>query len=274
MDTALADRLSTIGRITAKAIKWFGLFFLLLPIMITMYQAFLPSVAFEIFPSSGLTLRWFSILLDPEFLRAVGVSLLIGTGATAISIFSGIFGALALARGDFRGRETVNMLFLSPIMIPSVVKGLSFGFYFAIIGIRPGFISLFLAHIVITLPYVIRAVYPSFYGLDRSLEDASRNLGASELQTFWKITLPLIKPGVLAGTIFGFVMSLDDVGVSAFLITPDTTNLGVLLLTWSRSVADNTIAAISVTLVLVTLIISSIAERYIGFDRILGGLRY
>jgi putative spermidine/putrescine transport system permease protein len=108
-------------------------------------------------------------------------------------------------------------------MIPPVVKGLAFTLYFAIIGLRPGFASLLLAHIVITLPYVIRMVYPCFYGLDRTLEFT--NLGANEFQTFMRVTLPLIKSRILAGAIFSVIMSIDDVGVSIFLITPDTTNL-------------------------------------------------
>jgi putative spermidine/putrescine transport system permease protein len=165
------------------------------------------------------------------------------------------------------------MVLLSPIMIPPVVKGLSFTFYFAIIGLRPGFASLLLAHIVITLPYVIRVVYPCFYGLDRSLEEASRNLGATGVQTFWKVTFPLIRPGVFAGAIFSLIMSIDDVGVSIFLITPDTTNVSVLLLTWANSVADNTLAAVSLALVVATLIASTVAERWVGFDSILGGMR-
>jgi putative spermidine/putrescine transport system permease protein len=116
-------------------------------------------------------------------------------------------------------------------------------------------------------------VYPCFYGLDRSLEEASRNLGATDVQTFWRITLPLIRPGVFAGAIFSFIMSIDDVGVSIFLITPDTTNLSVLLLTWANSVADNTLAAVSVALVVVTLIASTLAERWVGFDSIMGGIQ-
>lgn len=267
------DRLSRVGIVVAKAIRGFAILFLLLPLVVAAHQAFLPTVAFEVLPRSGFTLRWFGILGQPEFLSAVGVSLVIAIVATAISLACGTLAALALARASFRGREFINMVLLSPMMIPPVVKGLSFTLYFAIVGLRPGLASLLLAHIVITLPYVIRVVYPCFYGLDRSLEEASRNLGATDFQTFRRITLPLIRPGVFAGAIFSFIMSIDDVGVSIFLITPDTTNLSVLLLTWSNSVADNTLAAVSVTLVAVTLIASTVAERWVGFDSIMGGIR-
>jgi len=274
VNRALSDLLSIIGKSLAKSIKVAAFVFMLVPILIAIYQSFLPTVAFEAFPKDGFTLRWFRILFQPEFLRAVGISLMIATLATGISLVCGIFAALVLARTNFKGRELVNMLFLSPIMIPPVVKGISFIFYFVIIGLRPGLTSLFLAHVVITLPYVIRVVYPCFYGLDRSLEDASRNLGANEFQTFLRVTLPLIKPGVLSGAIFGFIMSIDDVGVSIFLITPETVNLAVLLLTWSRSIADNTLAAISTALVLVTFAVSVLAEKLVGLDSILGGLRH
>ena len=270
---SLEDQLSRVGIFVVKGVRVFAILFLLLPLVVAAHQAFLPTVAFEVLPRNGFTLRWFGVLLQWEFLSAVGVSLMIAVVATTISLACGTLAALALARSSFRGKELVNMVFLSPIMIPPVVKGLSFTLYFAIIGLRPGLASLLLAHVVITLPYVIRVVYPCFYGMDRSLEEASRNLGATDFQTFRRITLPLIRPGVFAGAIFSFIMSIDDVGVSIFLITPDTTNLSVLLLTWANSVADNTLAAVSVTLVAVTLIASTVAERWVGFDSIMGGIR-
>ena len=269
----LEDHLSLVAIVVVKGIRVVAVLFLLLPLVVAAHQAFLPTVAFEVLPRNGFTIRWFGVLGQPEFLSAVGVSLLIAVVATTISLVCGTLAALALARSSFRGREFINMVLLSPIMIPPVVKGLSFTLYFAVVGLHPGLASLLLAHIVITLPYVIRVVYPCFYGLDRSLEEASRNLGATDVQTFWRITFPLIRPGVFAGAIFSLIMSIDDVGVSIFLITPDTTNLSVLLLTWANSVADNTLAAVSVTLVVVTLILSTLAERWVGFDSILGGVR-
>jgi len=256
-----------------KGLRAFAILFLVLPLVVAAHQAFLPTVAFELLPKNGFTLRWFGVLFRDEFLSAVGVSVFIAVVATAISLVCGTLAALALARSAFRGRELVNMIFLSPMMVPPVVRGLSFTLYFAIIGLRPGLASLLVAHVVITLPYVIRVVYPCFYGLDRSLEEASRNLGATGVQTFWRITFPLIRPGVFAGAIFSFIMSIDDVGVSIFLITPDTTNVSVLLLTWANSVADNTLAAVSVALVIVTLLAGTLAERWVGLDSILGNIR-
>jgi len=270
---SLADQLSRLGIAVVKGVRAFAIVFLVLPLVVAAHQALLPTVAFELLPKNGFTLRWFGVLFREEFLSAVGVSLFIAAVATTISLAGGTLAALALARSSFRGHEFVNMILLSPMMIPPVVKGLSFTLYFAIIGLRPGLASLLLAHIVITLPYVIRVVYPCFYGLDRALEEASRNLGATNFQTFWRITFPLIRPGVFAGAIFSFIMSIDDVGVSIFLITPDTTNVSVLLLTWANSVADNTLAAVSVTMVAVTLIASTVVERWVGFDSILGGIR-
>jgi len=270
---SLTDRVSQVGITIVNGIRALAIVFLVLPLLVAAHQAFLPTVAFELVPKNGFTLRWFGVLFSEEFLSAMSVSLVIAVVATAISLVCGTLAALALARSSFRGREFVNMIFLSPMMIPPVVKGLSFTLYFAIIGLRPGLGSLLLAHVVITLPYVIRVVYPCFYGLDRSLEEASRNLGATDVQTFWRITFPLIRPGVFAGAIFSLIMSIDDVGVSIFLITPDTTNMSVLLLTWANSVADNTLAAVSVTLVAVTLIVSTVVERWVGFDSLLGGTR-
>jgi putative spermidine/putrescine transport system permease protein len=269
----MADHVSRLGSAAVSGVRGFAVLFLVLPLVVAAHQAFLPTVAFELVPKNGFTLRWFRVLFSEEFVSAVVVSLGIAVVATAISLVCGTLGALALARSAFRGREVVNMILLSPMMIPPVVKGLSFALYFVIIGLRPGWASLLVAHVVITLPYVLRVVYPCFHGLDRSLEEASRNLGATEVQTFWRITFPLIRPGVFAGALFSMIMSIDDVGVSIFLMTPDTTNVSVLLLTWANSVADNTLAAVSVALVIVTLVISTVAERWVGFDSLLGGVR-
>jgi putative spermidine/putrescine transport system permease protein len=269
----LADHVSRLGTVAVRGLRGFAVIFMVLPLVVAAHQAFLPTVSFELVPKNGFTLRWFGVLFHEEFVSAVSVSVGIAVVATAISLVCGTLAALALARSAFRGREVVNMILLSPMMIPPVVKGLSFALYFAVIGLRPGWVSLLVAHVVITLPYVVRVVYPCFHGLDRSLEEASRNLGATEVQTFWRITFPLIRPGVFAGAFFSFIMSIDDVGVSIYLMTPDTTNVSVLLLTWANSVADNTLAAVSVALVIVTLVVSTVAERWVGFDSILGGVR-
>jgi putative spermidine/putrescine transport system permease protein len=270
---SVADHISRLATAGVTSLRVFAMVFLVLPLVVAAHQAFLPTVAFELWPASGFTLRWFGVLFRQEFLSAVAVSAGIGLVATVISLVCGTLAALALARSTFRGREVINMIFLSPVMIPPVVKGLSLTLYFAIVGLRPGLVSLLVAHVVITLPYVIRVVYPCCHGLDRSLEEASRNLGATDVQTFWRITFPLIRPGVFAGAIFSVIMSIDDVGVSIFLITPDTTNVSVLLLTWASSVADNTLAAVSVALVILTLLTSTLAERWVGFDSILGVVR-
>jgi putative spermidine/putrescine transport system permease protein len=265
----LADHVSRLGTVAVRGLRGVAVLFLVLPLVVAAPGFAHGGVRTK--PKNGFTraVRGAVPRESERGRRQVGSHV----GATACSLVCGTLVALALARSAFRGRDVVNMILLSPMMIPPVVKGLSFALYFAVIGLRPGWASLLVAHVVITLPYVVRVVYPCFHGLDRSLEEASRNLGATEVQTFWRITFPLIRPGVFAGAIFSVIMSIDDVGVSIFLMTPDTTNVSVLLLTWANSVADNTLAAVSVALVIVTLVVSTVAERWVGFDSILGGVR-
>jgi ABC-type spermidine/putrescine transport system permease subunit II len=158
MGVSFEDLMSRLAIVAVKGLKVFAVLFLLLPLVVAAHQAFLPTVASELVPENGFTLRWFGVLGHPDFLSAVWMSLVIAVAATIVSLVCGTLAALALARSSFRGRELINMIFLSPMMIPPVVKGLSFVLYFGIVGLRPGFTSLLLAHIVITLPYVIRVV--------------------------------------------------------------------------------------------------------------------
>src|SRR5437867_13338330 len=158
-----------------------------------------------VFPPKALSLEWFQPLLSrSDFTSSLGISLLIGALASGISLAVGIPASMMLVRRQFRGKEILDVLFLSPLAIPAVVIGLSLLNFFILLGVRDPFLRLLVGHVIITLPYVVRVMSASFAGLDRSYEEAAMNLGADELTTFQKVTLPLMKSGIIAATVFAF----------------------------------------------------------------------
>lgn len=264
----IADRLLRLG---AKLLTAIALIYFLMPILISTYAGLLPSL--DLSPLNGFTLRWFGAVLDRDLLDAFRVSVIIASLSVTIGVLLALPAAYALVRFDFAGRGLVNILLLSPIMIPGVARGLSLIFYFGLIGVYDAFMRLLLAHITIALPYAIRVIYPAYFGLDPNLEHAARGLGAGPIATFFRVTLPLVKPGIFAAVIFGFAMSMIDVPISVFLIEAGTNTLPVLFLTYSRHYADPTLFAISTVLVLLAFITAAVTQKVAGLERIVGGVR-
>ena len=137
-------------------------------------------------------------------------------------------------------------------------------------GVIDGFTRLLCGHVIITLPYTIRATLASLVGRDPTLTDAALVLGANERQAFWSVTLPLIRTGIITGAIFAFAVSMDDVAVSIMLTDATTYTLPVALISSMRANFDLSIAAASVMLMLVTLALILILERSVGLNRVVG----
>ena len=164
-----------------------------------------------------------------------------------------------------------NTLILSPIVVPGIATGTAliilFYSYLHLYVALPGLI---IGHTIITIPYVVRTVTASLVGFDRTVEEAARNLGANELQTMVRVTMPIIKPGIVAGAIFSFSTSLADISVAAFLTDPNTFTFPVAMMGYLRYNFDNTIAAASLFLVLITVVVVVLTEKTVGVDRFIG----
>jgi putative spermidine/putrescine transport system permease protein len=155
-----------------------------------------------------------------------------------------------------------------------VVIGFALLVFLAYAGIFDGFARLVCGHVILTLPYAIRATLASLAGLDPGLREAAMSLGATERQAFWRITFPLARTGIVAGSIFGFAVSLDDVAVSMFLTDSTTYTLPVALVSNMRASFDLTIAAASILIITVNVVLVVVLDRVVGINRILGqGLR-
>ena len=142
-----------------------------------------------------------------------------------ISMVIGTLGAVGMVRRKFRGQGTVEALSLLPIMVPEIILGMAFLAIFTAVGLRFGMLTLILSHVTFCTPYIFIVVKGRLVGLDPSLEEASRDLGASAARTFFSITLPLIMPGILSGVMLAFAMSLDDFVISFFVTGATVTTL-------------------------------------------------
>lgn len=240
--------------------------FLLLPIAIVLLFA-VNSAAFIVFPPTGFSLRWFhKFLTSRDFMDAFSRSLRLAGLTVAIATLVGTMAALALVRGRVRGAAVLSALFLSPLMLPAILTGLALFQFYVILDVGRTFAGLLVGHVVVCVPYVVRTVTAMLHNFDVSLEEAARNLGAGEWATFRHVTLPLIRPGVIAGAIFAFIVSFDQFPVSLFLVTPGANTLPITLFNYLRYDFDPTVAAASTVSIGLSVAVVLLLERTIGLQ--------
>lgn len=242
----------------------FAYAFLLAPIVVVVVLSFTSGNTLA-FPPPGLSLRWFQYLAGrDEFLSAALVSAEIATLAAVTATALAVPASLALVRGRFRFRTAIETLLMSPAILPGIVTGVALLQYFTAVGLLRSFPRLVIAHAVLCLPYAMRSLTACLRGIDPNLEEASHTLGAGPWRTFTRVLLPLLKPGLIAGAIFSFVTSFDNVVVSIYLIGGDTVTLPIRIFTYLEWQFDPSIAAISTIFVVVTIVVVTVVEWMTG----------
>lgn len=245
--------------------------FMLAPIVVVIGVAFTPEGFLE-FPPSGLSLRWFWAILDnPEFITAAWISLKLGLASATLATVLAVPAALAIGRGRFAGRDALQALFLSPLMVPTVVLGIAFLRFLSLLGLNGTFLGLMLCHAIIITPFILRLVLASVAGLDRSLEKAAISLGARSLTVFRRVTLPAIMPGMIGGWMLAFITSFDELTVTVFIVNPSTTTLPVRLFSHITQTTDPLVASVSAVTILFTVALMLLIDRLYGLDRLLIG---
>ena len=181
------------------------------------------------FPTAftGFSLQFYEALFRDTrgLLDSLWTSLILAACSCGIAMVIGTLGAIGMAGRKFRGQGAIETLSLLPIMVPEIILGMAFLAVFTAVGLKFGMLTLILAHVTFCTPYVFIIVKGRLAGMDPSLAEASRDLGASPVRTFFEITLPLIMPGVLSGVMLAFAMSLDDFVISFFVTGATTTTL-------------------------------------------------
>jgi putative spermidine/putrescine transport system permease protein len=232
------------------------------------------------FPPTGYTLKWFANAWNFErFHRGFTLSVQVGLVATAVSLVIGVPAALALARKKFAGHELVHSLLMSPLIVPGIVAGAAIYMFFIEVEVLlneqfnlevPFAGSLFglcIGHTLLALPWTVRLVTASLIGMDRRLEEAAMSLGANPLRTFWHVTLPVIRPGIVAGAVFSFVISFVDLEKSIFLVGPGRTTLPIEMVNYLEWNIDPTIAAVATMQTLLITAALVISDRFFKLTR-------
>lgn len=245
--------------------------FLIVPILVAVTMSFDGRNYMGRFPPPEYSFRWYAkFFSDTYYLNGLKTSLLLATLAASASTAIGVAAALVLDRYTFKGKDALSAFFFSPLIVPAVVIGFALLIFFSITGIHDGFVRLLGGHIIVTVPYTIRTTLAGLVGIRKSLLEAALSLGANERQAFWGITFPLAKTGIVAGAVFAFAFSLDDVAIAIFLSDTSSYTLPVALLSMMRSNFDLTIAAASVLLTGFTLVLIIVLDRVVGLDQVIG----
>ncbi len=238
----------------------FGFLFLVGPIVVIVPISF-SSGSFLSYPLPGLSLRWYETVVEPfPWMFALENSLIVAVATTLIATTLGTLAAYGLTRADFPGKPLIFGLLISPLAVPVVISALGLYFFFARVGLVQTHAGLVIAHVVLAVPFVVITVSATLKGFDWNLVRAAESLGAPPLAAFFQVTLPLIAPGVLAGAVFAFVTSLDEVIVALFVSGPAQITLPRQLFTGLRDQLDPSIVAIATILIVFSLALLAVVE--------------
>lgn len=241
--------------------------FLLTPLVVTVAVSFGSSAVFTL-PAPNWSLRWYQALgRSRELWPVVLASVQLAALSTAIALALGTLCAIGLLRGNFRGRDAVGTFLVSPLMLPGLVIGIAMLETFRAAGLREVWLSLILAHVVITLPYVIRTVYAALSLFDFTLIDAARTLGLSYPKAVLKVLVPSLAPAFLTSGMFAFLASMDNYPISIFFTDAWTKTLPIQMLQYVEESPDPTIAAISTLLILLAVAVLVVGDRLVGLRR-------
>jgi spermidine/putrescine transport system permease protein len=209
----------------------------------------------------GFTLHWYGELFrDQDVLLATRNTLIVAFVSTLVATIIGTLAALALQRYRFPGYAFAESILYIPVIIPEVVMGISLLVFFAMINFRLGLTTITFSHIAFNIPFVTLVVRARLHGFDKSIEEAAMDLGANWLITFWRVTLPTIMPGVLAGALLAFTLSLDDYVITYFTAGPGSTTLPLRVFSMVRFAVTPEVNALSALWILTVFIVLGMGQ--------------
>jgi len=191
---------------------------LLAPLVVVITVSFGSTSTFD-FPPKGLSFKWYQAFFASEmFVRSFfRVSQVVGLSTALVATIVGTLSAIGLVRLRFRGRQAIETFFLSPLLVPHILLGAAVYLYLARLAWPTSSSTLLAGHIVIATPYVIRCVTAGLVGMDPRLEEAAMSLGATRVQAFFRVTLPLRRSSLVTGAVFAFIISFSDINLVLFL---------------------------------------------------------
>ena len=267
----LSERL---GRAAFNVAAWGALAFIAMPIVLVLWLSFFSNEILAL-PPEGYSLRWYSALAQqPQFLSGFWTSFYVAVLATFAGLLVTIPASFALARIRFPGREAVLNLLMSPLIVPAIVIG--GGVYMAFVEIEVqtelplvgSAIGLAVSHLLLTIPWSMRLITASLTGVNTAVEEAALSLGARPIVAAWKVTIPLIWPGVVAAALFSFVVSFGNLEISLFLVAPGQTTLPIAILQYLQWKIDPVVAAISAIQIVVIGAGLLITDRFVRLSKV------
>lgn len=245
------------------------------PVFMIVATSFFPQEIIS-FPPAGLTWRWYVNAWDkPEFLRGLITSLQVALLASSVGVPIGTAAALAIVRGEFPGKHAISALLLAPLAVPGVVAGSGLYMFYVLAedvldrDIRATTEGLIAAHVLLTIPWTVRLVVASLQGLDRQAEEAAANLGADPFTVFRRITLPMMRPGLMAAAMFSFIQSFENLDLSLLLVGPGRITLPVAMLNYLEFRIDPTLAAVATAQILIVGVLMAATDRFVKLSRVI-----
>jgi putative spermidine/putrescine transport system permease protein len=253
-------------RIVVQALIACGVALIVVPLLLTLYLSLFDEKLI-LFPPRGYTLAWYPAIW-PNFGDAIITSLELGAAAVAGSLLLGIPAGIGLSRHRFRGRGIISTLLLAPLTVPGIALGLSV--YVGLVAIDENLgtavtgsmIGLVLAHIMITTPWVVRLCLASLTNHERAAEEAAASLGAGPLMVIWRVTLPAMRSGIIAASLFAFVFSFENLELALFLTSPGVTTLPVAVLQYLEYHIDPLVSAVAVAQIVVVAGLLLVLDRF------------
>ena len=265
----------TSGRLQRYAVNLLvggGLMLIFVPLALTFYLSVFDETLIS-FPPRGYTLQWYGRIL-PEFGNALWTSLLVALAAVGISLVIGVPAGIGLSRYRFTGRGLISTLLLAPLTMPGIAIGLGI-YVLAIlieerteIAISGSLWLMIAAHTLIALPWVVRLCLASLANHDRAAEEAASSLGARPFRVIWHVTLPAMRSGIVAGALFAFIVSFENLEMTLFLIAPGMTTLPISILQYLQYRLDPLVAAVAVAQVVLVGVALAVLDRHVRLSRV------
>ena len=233
------------------------------PIVLTVVYSFNESKITSVW--EGFSLKWYEQLFqDSDLAEALRNSLILAFCSCLMAVLIGTTGALGMRSRKTKTSDVIAYLSLLPLMIPEIILGMVYMAAFSFLQLPFGMLTLVIAHTTFCVPYVFTTVRARLAGMDKSVEEAARDLGASDFRVFWDITLPAIMPAILSGVLLSFAMSFDDVVISIFVTGPTVNTLPIKIYTRMKTGVTPEINALATVLLAVTtgiILLSSLVGR-------------
>ena len=244
------------------------LFFLIAPLVVIIPLSFNAEPYFSFtskmltLDPSGFSLRWYQDILDnPQWLQAIGNSLIIAICSTALSTVLGTLAALGLARSNMPFRDLIMAILISPLVVPIIIAAAGMYFFYSSVGLTQTHLGIILAHTTLGTPFVVITMTATLSSFDRNLVKAASSLGADPITAFFRVTLPLVAPGMISGALFAFAASFDEVVTVLFLGGPDQRTIPRQMWSGIREQISPTILAVAVLLIIVSSLLLLTVER-------------